>query len=240
MSDQQRGYWEELGAKRFAPGKGVAEPPPQGGWRRFFFVLGTHFWKMISLNLLFLVFSIPVITIPAALCGINRALIKLYRDGNCFVWTEFYKEFRANLWKALPFGCIGAICLFASYYFLSLGTSISSNGVEVISTALGIVLLSFTVLFLNYVFVFLPTLDLPNRQIAKNAFIFLITEWKTNMVILGSVAITALFNVTLFPLSLFTLVLFSIAFMQYVICSAVNHPLQKRVIAPFEEAETGA
>ena len=235
MSDKRRGFWEELGAKRFAPGEGVAEPPPQGGWRRFFFVLGTHFWKLISLNLLFLAFSIPVITIPAALCGLNRVLIKLYRDGNCFVWTEFYKEFRANVWKALPFGFIGAVCLFASYYFLSYGTSVSSGGVEVITTSLGIMLLVFIVLFLNYVFVFLPVLDLKNKQITRNAFIFLITEWKTNLVILGIVAITAVFSITLFPLSLFTLALFSVSFMQYVICAAVNNPLQKRIIGPYEE-----
>lgn len=239
MSDHRGGFWEDLGAKRFAPGKGVAEPPPQGGWRRFFFVLGTHFWKLVSLNLLFLAFSIPVITIPAALCGMNRVLIKLYRDGNCFVWDEFFKEFRANLWKALPFGIFGGIGLFASYYFLSYGTSVSSDGVEVLSTALGILLLAVVVLFLNYVFVFLPVLDLKKKQIARNALIFLITEWKTNLVILGIVAGTVVFSIALFPLSVFTLTLFSIAFMQYVICVAVNSPLQKRIIAPFENANLG-
>lgn len=239
MSDNRGGFWEELGAKRFAPGKGVAEPPPQGGWRRFFFVLGTHFWKLISLNLLFLAFCIPVITIPAALCGLNRVLIKLYRDGNCFVWTEFFKEFRSNLWKALPFGIFGGIGLFASYYFLSYGTSVSSDGVEVLTTALGILLFAVVALFLNYVFVFLPVLDLKNKQITRNAFIFLITEWKTNFLILGIVSITVLFSVALFPLTILTLLLFSVSFMQYVICVAVNNPLQKRIFAPFEEANIG-
>lgn len=240
MSDHRGGFWEDLGAKRFAPGKGVAEPPPQGGWRRFFFVLGTHFWKLVSLNLLFLAFSIPLITIPAAFCGMNRVLIKLYRDGNCFVWTEFFKEFRANLWKALPFGVFGGIGLFASYYFLSYGTSLSSDGVEVLSTALGILLLVFIVLFLNYVFVFLPALDLKNKQITRNALIFLITEWKTNLVILGIVTITAVFSIALFPLSIFTLTLFSVSFLQYIICVAVNNPLQKRIISPFEKTNISA
>lgn len=240
MSDHRGGFWEELGAKRFAPGKGVAEPPPQGGWRRFFFVLGSHFWKLVSLNLLFLAFSIPMFTIPAALCGMNRVLITLYRNGNCFVWTEFYKEFRANLWKALPFGAFGGIGLFASYYFLSYGTSVSSDGVEVLSTALGILLLAFIVLFLNYVYVFLPALDLKNKQIMRNALIFLITEWKTNLVILSIAMITAVFSIALFPLSLFTLTLFTVSFMQYAICAAVNSPLQKRIIAPFEEANISA
>ena len=235
MSEKQRGFWEELGAKRFAPGKGVAEPPPQGGWRRFFFVLGTHFWKLISLNLLVLAFSIPVITIPAAFCGMNRVLIKLYRDGNCFVWDAFFKEFRANLWKAITFGLTCDLSLVASYYFLSLGASISQSGVEVITTALGMLLLLFAVLFSGYVFVFLPTLDLKNGQITRNALIFMVTEWRTNLLILGIAALTAGFTIALFPLSLLPLSLGSISFMQYVICVAVNSPLQKRIIAPFEE-----
>lgn len=235
MPDNRGGFWEELGAKRFAPGKGVAEPPPKGGWRRFFFVLGTHFWKLISLNLLFLAFSIPVITMPASLCGMNRVLIKLYRDGNCFVWDEFYKEFRANLWKALPFGLFGAICLFASYYFFSLGTSVSQSGVEVITTALGLLLLFFAILFFSYTFVFLPTLALKSGQIARNALIFTFTEWKTNVAILASTVILTLLTVFFFPITLLPLVLLTVALQQYIVCAAVNEPLQRRIIGPAEE-----
>ena len=234
MSENRGGLWEELGAKRFAPGKGVAEPPPQGGWRRFFFVLGTHFWKLISLNLLFLAFSIPVITLPAALCGMNRVLIKLYRDGNCFVWDEFFKEFRANLWKALPFGFLCGTGLLASYYFLSYGTSILTTGVEVLSTALGILLLAFAVLFTQYAFVFLATLNLKSGQIARNALIFTITEWRTNGIILTNIIVTALVLALLFPYTLVLLLFVSFSLQQFVICAAVNTPLQKRIIGPYE------
>ena len=238
MSNEKKGFWDRIGENRFAPGQGVTEPPPERGWKRFFFVLKTHFWKLVTLNLLFLLFSLPVITIPAAFCGMNRVLLKLYREGNCFVWTEFWKEFRANIWKALPFGLLGGVCLFASYYFLSLGISLSSGGVELFTTALGILLLVFIVLFLNYVFLFLPTLDLKNGQIARNAFIFLLMEWKTNIVILASVGITALFSVLLFPYTLVLLAFASFSCMQLVICAAGNSPLQKRIIGPYEEHRT--
>ena len=239
MVNGRKDFWANIGEKRFGPGRGVTEPPPERGWKRFFFVLGTHFWKLIPLNLLFVAFCIPVFTIPAAFCGMNRVLIKLYRDGNCFVWSEFFKEFRGNFYKALPFGAIGALCLFASYYFLSLGTSLSTNGIELFTTALGILLLVFIILFLNYVFVFLPTLALNNKQIAQNAFIFLVTEWKTNLVILLCVATTTLLSIVLFPYSLLLLLLFLLAMMQYTICAAINQPMQKRIIGPYEESRNG-
>jgi uncharacterized membrane protein YesL len=235
MADERNGFWENLGAKRFAPRKEATEPIPEKGYRRFFFILGTHFWKWISLNLLFLLFSIPIITIPAALCGLNRALMKLYREGNCFIWSEFIKEFRANIWKALPFGLIGAVVLFSSYYFLSLSISISPNHIDIVTAAIGLLLLFFAVLFLSYVFAFLPTLDLKNKQIARNAFVILITEWKTNLAILGSVVACALFTAVLFPYSLFFLLFFTISFQQYMICVAINTPMQARIIGPYEE-----
>jgi len=234
---EKMSVWDRIGARRFAPGKGVTGPPPEKGWRRFFFVLGTHFWKLIPLNLLFLAFCIPLFTIPAALCGMNRVIMKLYREGNCFVWAEFQKEFRAELWKAIPFGLLGGITLLASYYFLSLSVSAAGARMEPFSAAIGLLLLFFTVIFLNYVFVFLPMLDLKNSQISRNAFIFLITEWKTNLVILASVAVTVLFSVSLFPYTLISLVFLSFSCMQYIICAAVNHPLQKRIIGPYEASK---
>ena len=238
MSDEKKSFWDRIGDKRFAPGQGVTEPPPERGWKRFFFVLGTHFWKLVTLNLLFLLFSIPVITIPAAICGMNRVLLKLYREGNCFVWAEFIKEFRANLWKALPFGLLAAVMLFASYYFLSLSISASANQIEAFTAAIGLLLLFFAVLLSSYVFAFLPTLDLKNSQIARNAFIFMVTQWKTNLAILGSVAISVLFVVAFFPYSLFFLLFITIALQQYMICAAINKPLQEKIIGPYEEHNT--
>ena len=239
MTAQSRNFWENLGAKRFAPGKGVTDPPPQDGWKRFFFILGTHFWKLVTLNLLFVAFSIPLITIPAAFCGMNRALIKLYRDGNCFVWTEFFQEFRVNLWKALPFGVLSGAMLFAAYYFLSLSISDASNRIAIIPAAIGLLLAIASVLHVNYAFVFLPSLDLKNRDITRNAMIFLLTEWKTNVIILAVTVIMVFASISLFPYSLTFLVLLAFSLQQYIICTAINKPLQKRIIGPYEERKKG-
>lgn len=235
MAAQRLGFWERFGTKRFTPGKGVTDPPPQDGWKRFFFILTMHFWKLVTLNLLFVLFSISVITIPAAFCGMNRVLIKLYRDGNCFVWTEFFREFRANLWKALPFGVLGGTMLFAAYYFLSLSISTDSNRIAIIPAAIGLLLAIVSVLYVNYAFVFLPSLDLKNRDIAHNAIIFIVTEWKTNAVILVVTVIMVFASISLFPYSLIFLMLLSFSLQQYLICTAINKPLQKRIIGPYEE-----
>jgi len=227
---------EMIKRKRFEPGKGVTELPPEKGLKGFLFLLSAHLWKLVTLNLLFLAFSIPVVTMPAAFCGMNRVLIKLIRDGNCFLWAEFIKEFKANLFKSLPFGILSAFLLFDAYYLLSLSISVS-DGFDLFWGTLGFICLGFEILFSGYVYVFLPTLSLANRYIAKNAFIFMITEWKANILILGCVLFMLLVSLAFFPCMLFFLVFITISLTQMVVCTAVNEPLQRRIIGPYEERQ---
>lgn len=224
-----------IGKKRFASGEGVTQPPEKGV-RRFGFVLWTHMWKLVTLNLLFLVFSIPVVTMPAALCGMNRVLIKLWREGNCFLWSDFWDEFKANILKALPFGIICGLMLFASYYFLSLSVSYGA----LLTTVIGFMLLGFAVLFGSYAFVFLPTLDLKIRHIARNAFILAMVEWKTNLVLLACVIGTALVSAAFFPYTIALIAFILISLCQLMVCGAVNTPLQRRIIGPYEQMQKEA
>ena len=94
------GFFEDLGNRNWKK-EGEGKPAPSHGRERFFYLLRTHFWKLITLNLLFLLFSIPVVTLPAALCAMNRVLIKLTRDGNCLLWMEFRDEFKRSFLKSL-------------------------------------------------------------------------------------------------------------------------------------------
>lgn len=226
---------EYIKQKRFAPGPGVTEPPPEKGIRRFGFLLWTHMWKLVILNLLFLAFCIPVLTIPAALCGMNRVLIKLVREGNCFLWSDFWAEFKADLFKGIPFGIICALMLFACYYFFSLSISYGES-FGLFTAIIGFSLLGFSVLFGSYVFVFLPTLGLKNRHIAKNAFILTIVEWKTNLLILGCTIAMVLITMIFFPYTLFFLAVIWFSFLQLIVCTAINEPMQRRIIGPYEQS----
>lgn len=236
MEEKLGGVWTLIKKKRFAPGKGVTEAPPERGIRRFGFLLWNHMWKLVTLNLLFLAFSIPVVTMPAAMCGMNRVLIKLVREGNCFLWDEFRKEFRQSLFKSLPFGAIFAFLMYDGYYALSMGTS-NSGGMSVLLTGVGCFLMILTALYFSYVFVLMPTLALKNRYLAKNAFILMMTEWKTNLVIIGCTLISALFLAAFFPYTAIVALLFWFALAQLVVCTAVNDPLQRRIIGPYEQSQ---
>lgn len=69
---------------------------PEGGIQRYALLLTTHFRTLVGLNLLFVLFSLPVITLPAALCAMNRVCMLLIRKGCCFLWQDFRQEFRRS------------------------------------------------------------------------------------------------------------------------------------------------
>ena len=100
-------------------GRGL--PAPREGARRFFYLFWNHAWKLIRLNLLFLACCIPVVTMPAALCAMDRALIVLVREGNVLLWEEFRDEFKKDFWRSLPLGLLFGGLLFLGYFLLSLG-----------------------------------------------------------------------------------------------------------------------
>ena len=100
-------------------GRGL--PAPREGARRFFYLFWNHAWKLIRLNLLFLACCIPVVTMPAALCAMDRALIVLVREGNVLLWEEFWDEFKKDFWRSLPLGLLFGGLLFLGYFLLSLG-----------------------------------------------------------------------------------------------------------------------
>jgi len=100
--------------------EGAGLPLPEGGFWRYAVILATNFWKLVGLNLFFVAFSLPVITMPAALCGLNRVCMLLIRNGYCFL-----QRFTGTTGTTLPW-C--SSCFSIPAQLSPSGTSASSKG----------------------------------------------------------------------------------------------------------------
>ena len=219
-----------------APKEDITEAPPENGVRRFFFLLKTHFWKIITLNMLFVAFSLPVVTLPAALCGMNRVCVKLVREGNCFLWHDFWKEFKSEIIKSLPIGLLYLLELAAAYYSLSL--SVSNGGVYgVIFGAVGILLLLVVTVGGGYVFAMLAMVQLTNRQILRNAAALAGLEMKKSLAILGLSILFAAIGLLLYPYSTLIMPFFYFSVHALAVITVANGAIQKHIVAPFEAAQ---
>ncbi|MDR1272774.1 MAG: DUF624 domain-containing protein [Clostridiales Family XIII bacterium] len=217
--------------------EGEGSPPPDSGLRLFGYLVATHPGKFVATNLLFILFSLPVFTIPAALCGLNRVLVKLILDGNVFLWAEFIREFKGSFRKGLLLGLIFGGGIFVAWYLLSLGVTNGETLYALIFSASGVsVLIAVTVLG-GWTFVLLPMLPLGCAGILKNALALSgLAMWRSVamcVILIGS----GLFAIWLLPFSLIVTVFVQIAFTQYAVCFLTTGAVRQYIVEPWEAEE---
>jgi len=216
---------------------GTGKPVPGGGIGRYFCLLGLHFWKFVGLNLLFVAFSIPIVTMPAALCGVNRMCFKLIREGNVFLWEEFIIEFKTSFKKSLVLGLLFAFLLFVGYYLMSLGLTNTALPLWSLAFwALGILGTAAALSWGAYAFALTPVLALKTKDILKDAFSLVVIKPGRALATVAVSLFMILFAYVLYPISLFLLALCWFALTQYTICFLVNTTAQEYIIGPYEAA----
>ena len=220
--------------RRFRKIEGSGKPYPTGGLALFFARIGTYFWKFLLLNGLFIIFSLPVFTVPAALTAVYRVIIQIISKERCFLWDDFWEEFRRNFIRSLLLG----LRLLPDFLILVL---LLTNGVGNRKSFFGIALLGISIFGMtwwliksSWAFVMNAMLDLKIQDLVHNARGLAISEKRTSFSILSVLLITVGFLVTVFPLSpwIFLLMLFS--FIQYTVCAFIYESVIRRIVIPYE------
>ncbi|MBQ3210707.1 MAG: DUF624 domain-containing protein [Oscillospiraceae bacterium] len=198
--------------------EGAGLPMPEGGPARYFSLLFSNIWKLMGANVLFVLFSLPLITLPAALCALNRVCILIYKNGSCYLWQDFVGEFRASFLRSLLPALLFLALLFAGYYFMSLGLTNAALPLwSTIFWAIGIFFVLAGLGWGGYFFVLVAMLEQENRNVLKNArLLCMISPGKALMAaltVIGGAALTAAFM----PLSIFLVLLIIPAIVQYTV-----------------------
>jgi uncharacterized membrane protein YesL len=213
--------------------RALDKPVPTGGIRRYFFLLYTHFWKLVALNLIFLLFSLPLITLPAALCGMNRVWVKLIGEGNSFLWQDFFGEFKSSFVKSLPLGLLFGGGLFVAWYLLSLSFTNGQTVFGMLFAAIGLFVLLLSLLMGGWAFVLVAMLPLRNRDILKNARALAVLSRSRSAGLILTALMLGFFTVVLLPLSLIPLFLLSVSLAQYTICFLVYDAVDEHILKPY-------
>ena len=158
--------------------------------------------SLISLNLLFIATCIPVITIPAALCAMNRITCTMVQDQNYFLWQDYWKTFKREFGKALLGGVVFAVAF--GLFLLAGIVYYNIFGKSLIFT----VILAFTACFLiiiylasTYYWTMLAFVDLPFKALLKNSLIMVLGCWKRSLIALIIIAVHLFFAVGLAPVT---------------------------------------
>lgn len=218
--------------------EGAGRPAPGSGWSRVGVMGMTHFWKLIQVNLLFVLFSLPVVTLPAALTALDRVCVLIYKDGNVFLWEEFRKEFRRSFFRSLLPGLFFGVLLYGGYFFLSLGNGNFGSFLGILFWCLGLLMVAAAIIWGEYFFVLISILDIGNRNALKNALILWLARPGSGLLSLAIVLLLFFCALALLPIiTPFLVAVIWVVLAQYPICYLVYDVTEDLVLTPYEEQE---
>ena len=180
----------------------------------FFEILWREFWTLLKLNMLFLVFCIPVVTIPASITAMSRITLTMMRDKNHFLFRDFFSCFKKEFLKSLGAGAIVFVIMALSAFGVWFYTSLEALGwLRMIPAAIGAGCFIIVSLMGNYIFAQIAYLEVPFGKMFKNAFYLVFVCIKRNLIVLVINAVLLGLGIGMLPYSLpaFVMIIFSLA-----------------------------
>lgn len=75
----------------------------------------SRLWDMVKLNLLWLLCSLPIVTIGASTVAVYTVTLKMVDEQEGYVTKSFFKAFRANLKQGVPLGILTLLAVYIVY-----------------------------------------------------------------------------------------------------------------------------
>lgn len=212
-----RGVEQDLGTEK------TLKKIPEKGFGLFFHILFNHATKILLLNLLFIGFSIPIVTLPAALAGMSRVMMLLMRDGYVHVFQDFWKEFKESFWRSLVLGAIFAAIFIVLYISAKFYPGFFTD--ETLSTvffSLAVALIVMVGVVFSYAIPMQSMVTLPFSKLLKNSCILLYARPLTTLIIAAIIVAENYLIFGLFPETLPLTAVLIPAVAQLGICTAVK------------------
>lgn len=222
------------------PGPGVGkDEPKKRGFIAFFEIFIRKFWKMLQVNLIYLLCSLPVITLGLSNAGLTLITRNFTREKPVFIAADFFGAIKKNWKQALPMGIIntaGALLIwFDIWYFYQAGGMVS-----LLLTAVVAMIGIFFFFMKYYTYYLMITFDLSLKQIYKNSLILAFAGLPRNFLIFITLGVLYLlmfllyflapqFGIPIFALMLFIFPAFRALFVQYTVFPLIK----KHMIDPY-------
>ncbi len=189
----------------YKPGPGVDKnAPPKKGLALYIDLLTIDFWGFVGLNMLYVIFCIPIITIGGATLAYTELCCKLIRKEPVLTLTDFLISFKENFKKGIFLSLILLLVLFDLFIIYTNAIAYLDKGLGSQEIAFWAIISIFSIILtslLAYLMPMMANLDLNFLFQLKNAFILMIVGgFRTIVVSAFNIALFIL-TVIYFPLS---------------------------------------
>lgn len=182
---------------------------------------------------------IPVITVGPAQAGFAYILRNYSREEHAFIWWDFKDNALRNFKQA---SLVSLIDFFAVIVFgISINFYINNTNSSILmSLALGLIILAFVIFLMMHIYIYpmLVTFKLTIRQLYKNAFIFSVIKFFSNLGILLLCAFVIGISFYILPLGVVLFPLITVSLTGYIL-NFFAYPKLKKYMMTEEDSEEG-
>jgi len=202
---------------REGPGVKKNEPSKEG-ISLFFQLFIMRFWDILKLNIIFVLYCIPIITIVPAFSALTSITMLMFQKKHIYILSDFHKAFKDN-WKQSVISSF-IICLFFTLLGISLLFYYRLAQEKTIFYVMFFLCLFITILLglaSLYIHPLIATISLPITDIFKNSLLLSIVCIKNTLCgALVSVIILGL-NIFFFPLTFLFFLIFTFSTLSFII-----------------------
>ncbi len=212
------GLWTREGA-------GIDKDAPRPtGLALFFDILKREWWELVKLNLLFLIASLPLVTMPAATLATARVSRAIVSDENTFLLRDFVEAFRhyALRGTVLMVAC-AALMGASTYAVITYAKAAPDALIYSLPLAISLVMTLFISLVSAYAIVLTVTRDLPFFALLRQAALLALVKPLPMLAALAFVASLWLAHILLYPVSVFMPATINFSLGIFTMCFAARH-----------------
>lgn len=199
-------------------GPGINKNDPQKeGIFLFLELLILQFWNIIKLNLIFLIYCIPLITIGPAIGAMTSITMSMIQRKHIYIFSDFHEAFKNNFKQSFLAGIITIIILVILNYSLIYYYNLALNNYIFYSAFFLCIFLSvFFGLAWLYIYPLISTVQLSIKDIFKNSALLPIVCFKNTF--FGALIYWLIIgiNILFFPLTLPFYILLSFSFLSFI------------------------
>ncbi|WP_245304035.1 YesL family protein [Agrobacterium bohemicum] len=218
MMQWLEGLWTREGA-------GIDKDAPRPtGLALFFDILKREWWELVKLNLLFLIASLPVVTIPAATLAMARVSRSIVSDENTYLLRDFIEALRRYAWRGTLLMVVCAAMTAASFYaVITYAKALPDMLIYSLPLAISIVMTLFISLVSAYAIVLTVTRDLPPFGLFRQAALLALVKPLPMLAALAFVAALWLAHILFYPVSVFMPATINFSLGIFTMCFAARH-----------------
>ena len=180
------------------------DAPPKHGFALLADVVTRNWWELIQLNLMVVLFSLPLATLPAAFVAATRICVLMLEDRNVYLGRDFLAAFRQKFWMAGAVGVLGlgsaGLATYAAWVFLQ---AARANVLFALPLTVSASTALFAILATACAFTLLAMRDQTLPLLLKRALLGVLARPLPALAALAFVALLWVLHILFYPVSVF-------------------------------------